>query len=100
MSATVSTRYGKLEGEEQGGLSVFKGIPFAAAPAGPRRWTAPEKPAPWSGTRDARRFGNVAPQNPVLVSALSAMLVEGEQTEDCLYLNVWTPGVDGKRRPV
>ncbi len=100
MSATVSTRYGKLEGEEQGGLSVFKGIPFAAAPAGPRRWRAPEKPAPWSGTRDARRFGNVAPQNPVLVSALSAMLVEGEQTEDCLYLNVWTPGVDGKRRPV
>jgi para-nitrobenzyl esterase len=100
MSATVTTRHGKVEGEEQGGLAVFKGIPFAAAPAGPRRWAPPEKPQSWNGTRDARRFGNVAPQNPVLVSALSAMLVEGEQSEDCLYLNVWTPSADKKRRPV
>lgn len=100
MSAIASTIYGKIEGEEQNGLCVFKGVPFAASTAGARRWAAPEKPASFSGVRDARRFGGVAPQNPVLVSALTAMVVEGEQSEDCLYLNVWTPGVDRKRRPV
>src|SRR5512137_2779058 len=100
MRTTVSTRYGRVEGQEQNGLSVFKGIPFAAAPLGPRRWLPPEKPASWTGVRDARNFGAVAPQNPVLLSALSAMVVDGEQLEDCLYLNVWTPGAGAARRPV
>ena len=53
MGATVSIHQGKLEGDDQGGLSVFKGIPFAAPPVGARRWLAPEKPASW--TRSARR---------------------------------------------
>ncbi|MGC1192301.1 MAG: carboxylesterase family protein, partial [Candidatus Binatus sp.] len=100
MSATVSIRQGKLEGDDQSGLLVFKGIPFAAAPAGARRWLAPEKPASWTGVRDARRFGAVAHQNRVMLTALSAMVVDGEQSEDCLSLNVWTPALDGKRRPV
>lgn len=100
MSAIASTTYGKIEGEEQGGLCVFKGVPFAASTAGAGRWVPPKKPAPWNGVRDARRFGPASPQNPVLVSALTAMVVEGEQSEDCLCLNVWTPGVDRKRRPV
>lgn len=100
MSATVSTRYGKLEGEEQDGLLVFRGVPFAAAPVGARRWLPPEPPASWPGVRDARRFGPVAPQNPVLLDALAAMKVEGQQDEDCLNLNVWTPAADGGRRPV
>ncbi|MGC2277886.1 MAG: carboxylesterase/lipase family protein [Candidatus Binatus sp.] len=100
MSATVSIRQGKLEGDDQSGLFVFKGIPFAAAPAGARRWLAPEKPASWTGVRDARRFGAVAHQNRVMLTALSAMVVDGEQSEDCLSLNVWTPALDGKRRPV
>lgn len=101
MSAVASTGYGKLEGEEQGGgLSVFKGIPFAAAPTGARRWLAPEKPASWTGVRDARRFGRVAPQNSTLPGALDAMKIDEEQSEDCLYLNVWTPRLDGAPRPV
>jgi len=100
MTATVSIHQGKLEGDDQAGLFVFKGIPFAAPPVGARRWLAPEKPAPWTGTRDARRFGAVAPQNKLMLSALSAMVVDGEQSEDCLYLNVWTPALDGRRRPV
>jgi para-nitrobenzyl esterase len=100
MSATVSTRYGKLDGEEQGHLLVFKGVPFAAAPVGPRRWLPPEKPAPWNGSRDARRFVAVAPQNQVMAGALSAMIIEEPQSEDCLYLNIWTPALDAKRRPV
>ncbi|MGA9722422.1 MAG: carboxylesterase/lipase family protein [Candidatus Binatus sp.] len=100
MSATVSIHQGKLEGDEQGGLLIFKGIPFAAPPVGARRWLAPEKPAPWTGVRDARRFGAVAPQNKMMLTALSAMVIDGEQSEDCLSLNVWTPALDGKRRPV
>ena len=100
MSAIASTRYGKVEGEELSRLSVFKGIPFAAPPAGAKRWLAPEKPASWSGTRDARKFGGVAPQLQMMLSALAAMVINDPQSEDCLYLNVWTPAVDGKRRPV
>ena len=100
MGATVSIHQGKLEGDDQGGLSVFKGIPFAAPPVGTRRWLAPEKPASWSGVRDARRFGAVNHQNKLMLSALSAFVIDGEQSEDCLTLNVWTPALDGKRRPV
>ncbi len=100
MSAVASTRYGKVEGEEQSGLSVFKGIPFATPPVGPRRWLPPEKPASWSGTRDARKFSNAAPQNNLMLSALAAMVIEQPQSEDCLYLNVWTPAADNKKRPV
>src|SRR5208282_24558 len=100
MTATVSIHQGKLEGDDQAGLFVFKGIPFAAPPVGARRWLAPEKPAPWTGTRDARRFGAAAPQNKLMLTALSAMVVDGEQSEDCLYLNVWTPALGSKRRPV
>jgi para-nitrobenzyl esterase len=100
MSATVSIHQGKLEGDDQGGLLSFKGIPFAAPPVGERRWSAPEKPGSWTGVRDARRFGPVAHQNRVQLSALSAMVIDGEQSEDCLTLNIWTPALDGKRRPV
>ena len=100
MSVIVSSRYGKLEGDEQNGLLVFKGVPFAAAPDGSRRWLAPEKPALWTGVRDARSFGSAAPQNPVMTQALAAMTIEQAQSEDCLNLNVWTPGLAGPRRPV
>jgi para-nitrobenzyl esterase len=100
MSAIASTRYGKVEGEEQSGLSIFKGIPFAAPPVGARRWLAPEKPTAWTGTRDARRFGTVCPQTPMFITALAAMVIDDPQSEDCLYLNVWTPAADNQRRPV
>ena len=100
MGAIVSIHQGKLEGDDQGGLSVFKGIPFAAPPVGTRRWLAPEKPASWTGVRDARSFGAVGHQNKLMLSALSAFVIDGERSEDCLTLNVWTPALDGKRRPV
>ena len=100
MSAIVSTRYGRLEGEEQDGLRVFKGVPFAAATGGVRRWLPPAKPLPWTNVRDARRFGAVAPQNQVTNPALAAMKIDQPHSEDCLNLNLWTPGLDGARRPV
>jgi len=100
MNAIASTRHGRLQGGEQGGLLVFMGVPFAVAAAGVRRWLPPEKPMPWTGGRDARRFGAVAPQNPVTNPALAAMKIDLPQSEDCLNLNLWTPGLDGARRPV
>src|SRR5258708_7765692 len=100
MSATVSIIQGKLEGGDQAGLLVFKGIPFAAPPVGALRWRAPEKPASWTGVRAARRLGAVAPQNRVQLRSLDAIVSDGEPSEDCLTVSVWTPAPDGKRRPV
>src|SRR5271166_5221367 len=100
MDTIVATRYGKIEGEEHEGLLVFKGIPFAKPPIGPLRWLPPERPNSWGGLHDARRFGHVAPQNRTMNSALAAMRIEEPQSEDCLYLNVWTPGLHRTQRPV
>ncbi|MGH7289598.1 MAG: carboxylesterase/lipase family protein, partial [Myxococcota bacterium] len=100
MASIAQTRSGKLEGEERDGLHIFRGVPFAAPPVGPKRWRAPEREAQWTGVRTAKTFGSCCPQNPVVVSVLEAFKIEEPQSEDCLYLNVWTPGLDGKRRPV
>jgi para-nitrobenzyl esterase len=103
MSAIVTTRYGKLEGREENGLFVFKGVPFAAPPIGANRWMPPQKPAPWTGVRDAKAFGKAAPQNPpppALTAAFPGMGAIEPWAEDCLFLNVWTPALDRARRPV
>ncbi len=100
MTSIAQTRSGKLEGEEREGIHVFRGVPYAAPPVGPRRWLAPEREAKWSGVRAARSFGNASPQNPLPLDLLTAFKIEEPQSEDCLYLNVWTPGLDGARRPV
>jgi len=100
MAAIATTRQGKLEGEEKDGLSIFRGIPYAAAPVGARRWRAPEPAAPWSGVRKAAGFGACAPQNLIPLDLLEAFKISEPQSEDCLFLNVWTPRVDGARRPV
>ena len=100
MAAIATTRQGRVEGEEVGGLAVFKGIPYAAPPVGARRWLAPQPPEPWSGVRSAKSFGGTAPQNTVVLDVLPAFVIKEPQREDCLYLNVWTPRADGARRPV
>jgi len=96
MGIIVGTEFGKVEGESRGAHERFLGIPYAAPPLGARRWRAPEPPAPWSHTRPALAFAPACPQTP---SALPGMAV-GAQDEDCLYLNVYTPRADAKRRPV
>lgn len=102
MAAIVNTRYGKLEGQEQDGLFLFQGIPFARPPVGALRWMAPQPPEPWNGTRAARSFAPVAPQNSTSVDPDVDLVLNhpGPQNEDCLYLNVWSPGLDRARRPV
>jgi para-nitrobenzyl esterase len=102
MAATVRTSNGELQGAEEGGLLIFRGIPYARPPSGELRFRAPQEAASWDGIRDATRFGNRAMQVPN--EALEAILGRPENQppldEDCLYLNVWTPGLDDKRRPV
>ncbi len=78
---------GWLAGQKlKSGVKVFKGIPYAAAPTGKLRWRAPEPPEEWSGIRKAYEFGPEAVQEGVLRS-LGIQAV----SEDCLYLNIWTP---------
>lgn len=99
-AAAVTVKSGKLRGKTEGGVIVFKGIPYAAPPTGVKRWQPPEPVAAWHGVREAAAASPVAPQN---VSAISMIDTAGEtenQNEDCLYLNIWTPALDNKRRPV
>ncbi len=98
MGTQVRTQQGAVEGREEGGVVVFRGIPYARPPVGALRFRAPEPPAAWSGVLDSGAFAPSAPQNPVMIP-LPGMDV-GRTDEDCLYLNVWTPGADGARRPV
>ena len=100
MHPTVNIPDGALEGRTDDDISRFLGIPYAAAPVGPLRWRAPEPPEPWAGTRDASAFGFSAPQAEV--SGLSKLIgiSGGPTSEDCLFINVWTPVADHAKRPV
>jgi para-nitrobenzyl esterase len=95
---TVTVSSGALKGVQSGNLEIFKGVPYAAPPVGPLRW-APTAPAPsWSGVRDATSFGAICPQpkRPDGVAAAGAGMA---QSEDCLFLNVFT-FAGAKKAPV
>jgi para-nitrobenzyl esterase len=93
----VATASGKVEGlETKNGVLAFLGIPFAQPPKGDLRFAAPVEVAPWVGVREATKSGPAAPQ-PADASDPSSQYA---QDEDCLNLDIWTPGVDGRKRPV
>jgi para-nitrobenzyl esterase len=100
--AIVNTKSGKLEGYAVDGLFVFKGIPYAAPPVGNLRWMPPQPVKPWSGVRPAKEYGAISPQNTMPGGGAPGTPDFGNQpqSEDCLLLNVWTPGLDDARRPV
>ncbi len=98
--ALVETKTGAVEGSYQDGLCVFKGIPYAAPPVGELRWLPPQPVKPWQGVRKAKEYGSIAPQNPMIDRILEAFHKEEPEDEDCLFLNIWTPGLDDTRRPV
>ena len=90
----VTTTGGQLEGLGSNGMDVFRGIPFAAPPVGNLRWRAPQPSAPWNGVRSAAAFGAACMQKTGL--SLEGGGDPGPLSEDCLYLNVWTPSAKNK----
>src|SRR5690242_9655534 len=83
---------GMLQGTDEDGLTIYRGIPFAAPPVGDLRWRPP-RPAPkWSGVRSASQYGRACMQSNPAISNLPA------PAEDCLFLNVWTPATRANER--
>ena len=99
MPPIVNTRYGQLQGQTEDDLHVFRGIPFAAPPVGDLRFRAPRPPEPWDGVREANEVGYGSMQ--MFVPGLELLGAwEMPVDEDCLTLNIWTPGLDDAKRPV
>ena len=111
-TAIVETSAGQLRGElRDDGSAVFRGVPFAAPPVGDNRFAPPQPVEPWTGVADALEWGPAsvqaggrlkgreeAPQRGMFGGMFGAG--DLEVREDCLYLNVWTPGLDDRKRPV
>jgi para-nitrobenzyl esterase len=97
-SANVTVDTGTLQGEVDGGVSSFKGIPFALPPVGELRWRPPQPAAKWQGVRKATTYGADCMQIPFPSDAAPLGM---KPAEDCLYLNVWRPAhAAAKKLPV
>ena len=94
MPPIAQTTTGRLQGTVEDDLTVFRGVPYAAPPINELRFRAPQPHPGWDGIRDATEFAPIAPQEGM--DALDALLPSPpqEQSEDCLYLNLWTPALD------
>ena len=99
MLRQVKTRYGIVEGTiSEGGYALFKGIPYAAPPVGALRWRPSVPPAPWEGVRLCDIWGNACIQETGFDSRsgygrefYARAEYSPSMSEDCLYLNIWTP---------
>ncbi len=90
----VETAQGKVGGRRQGEVLVFKGMRYGADTSGAHRFRPPQPVAPWTGVQDAVEYGHQSPQMRGLLAD------KGPMSEDCLRVNVWTPGVETATRPV
>lgn len=95
----VKTRDGLLSGRVDEDVHLWRGIPYAAPPVGSLRWRAPQPVTPWSGVRLADRFSAASWQNGESCQALGGG-DPGQFSEDCLYLNVWSPAERSEPLPV
>jgi para-nitrobenzyl esterase len=108
LAPIAKTAAGLVRGVLKDGIYVFKGVPYGASTSGANRFMPPQPPVPWSGVRDALDYGPSTPQREpdvVRVPRASAEFIgdlsSRPESEDCLVLNVWTPGLDdGGKRPV
>ena len=96
---------GLLEGQRQAGIGSFLGIPYAASPAGDHRWRAPQPVRPWPNVREAVRYGADCPQGKGMMPGetpwTAEYLADGPESENCLFLNVWTSATKpGRTLPV
>ena len=98
-TVTLEIPPGRLVGLRSGDVCEFRGIPFAKPPIEKLRWCMPEPAEAWAGVRDATHFAAVSPQAPTPFDSLLGGSLS-LQSEDCLYLNVWTPGHEGGLWPV
>ncbi len=104
--AVAQTKYGKVRGYILRGIYTFCGIPYGASTSGENRFMPPKEPEPWQGIRPAVFWGDTAPQitEGKYRNTYSTFVDHWnyyDVSEDCLMLNVWTPGLsDGKKRPV
>src|SRR5690348_6460346 len=99
-SDEAATRYGRVRGRREDGIVKFLGVPYATPPLGELRFKAPKPPRPWSGVRETVSFPNPAYQAPGGEMGPNGNGRMPAPSEDCLYLNIWTPAADRKRRPV
>lgn len=101
VAPVVETTLGKVRGRRDSGVEVYRGIPYAASTGGQNRFLPPQPPVPWAGIREADRFGASAPQALIPFPERQALAEIQPTSEDCLSLNVFTPGASGPRkRPV
>jgi para-nitrobenzyl esterase len=97
-TSVVNTTNGPIRGRiENGGIQIFKGVRYGAPPVGALRFKPPRRPRPLTAVFDANTYGNPAIQGASGVGAAANL---PKMSEDCLFLNVWTPGLDNKKRPV
>ncbi len=92
---TVATQSGAVEGVIEGNVIAYKGIPFAKPPVADLRWRAPQPIDPWNGVRAADRYGADCMQIPYKADAAP---LGAKPSEDCLFVNVWTPTKSVKKK--
>jgi len=112
---TTTTFSGPVKGREENGIIAFRGIRYGAPPTGADRFKPSRRPQPWTNLHDATEYGASAMQMSMgladaaeaspLKDALAPILPQSgdkaRESEDCLFLNVWTPAInDGRKRPV
>jgi para-nitrobenzyl esterase len=97
MEPIIDTEYGPVEGVQEARGQVFLGIPYAHPPVGKLRFHSPVPPDQWNQVRPANKFGTSSLQGSHHIIGFAA---DGPVGEDCLYLNIYTPRADEKKRPV
>ncbi|HEY2904538.1 MAG TPA: carboxylesterase family protein [Vicinamibacterales bacterium] len=98
-STAVIVEGGTVQGRVDRGIRVFEGIPYAAPPIGPLRWSPPRPVQPWPGVRDASSFGAECPQTQYAEGSVYIRPLQ-QQSEDCLFVNVWTSAAGNDKQPV